>query len=123
MARPEGYAPLVNGDEVRATRFCSGFSCYKAAEVDAVLRRVAVELDAGRPVGALIAGAAFGSGRPGYDKDAVDGFLEQLRRQDHSELAGLGADPWRDLPVGRHFTRSEPGDLAERAATPSRQVP
>ena len=78
-----------------------------------MLRRVAVELDAGRPVGALIAGAAFGSGRPGYDKDAVDGFLEQLRRQDHSELAGLGADPWRDLPVG------DISPAASRATWPS----
>ncbi len=118
----------MNGDEVRATRFLRHYG-YNAAEVDDVLRRIAVELDAGRPIGVLIAGAAFGSGIRGYDKDAVDGFLEQLRRQDHSELAGLDTDPWRDLPVGRHFTRSEPGDftrsepgdLAERTATPSRE--
>jgi hypothetical protein len=36
----------------------------------------------------------------GYDIDAVDWFFDQLlRRPDHTELAGISADPWRDLAV------------------------
>ena len=126
----------MNGDEVRDVRFPSG--SYDASQVDDLLRRIAVELDAGRPAGPLIAGATFRpalmtlqragiklrpAGPRGYDSEAVDWFLDQLRRQeDQSELAGIDADPWRDLPVGNYFTRSGPSDLAEPTATPSRQA-
>jgi DivIVA domain-containing protein len=125
----------VNGDEVRDVRFPSG--SYDASQVDDLLRRIAVELDAGRPAGPLIAGATFRlalktlqragiklrlAGPRGYDSEAVDWFLDQLRQEDQSELAGIDADPWRDLPVGNYFTRSGPSDLAEPTAMPLRQA-
>jgi DivIVA domain-containing protein len=125
----------VNGDEVRDVRFPGGI--YGASQVDDLLGRIAVELDAGRPAEPLIAGATFRpalltpqrtgiklrwAGPRGYDSEAVDWFLDQLRRQeDQSDLAGIDADPWRDLPVGNYFTRSGPSDLAEPTATPSQQ--
>jgi DivIVA domain-containing protein len=116
----------VNGDQVRRVGFRSRGG-YDASQVDDLLRRIAVELDAGRPVGPVIAGATL---RPialalrmqswAYDSVAVDWFLEQLQRQeDHPELAGTGADPWRDLPVGNYFTRKDPADLAKGTARPS----
>ena len=41
----------MNGDEVRHTWFLDGH--YAVSEVDDLLRRVAAELDAGRPAGPL----------------------------------------------------------------------
>ena len=111
----------MNEDEVRTVRFLYGG--YDADQVDDLLRRVAVELGAGRPVGPLIANATFRPGHSGYEIDAVNWFLYQLlRREDHFELARLGADPWRDLAVGNYFTRSGPADLPERTAALSRQA-
>jgi DivIVA domain-containing protein len=79
--------------------------------VDDLLRRVAAELDAGRPAGPLIENATFKtSGRRAYDIDAVDWFLAQFARPAAgSELAGLSFDPWRDLAVTQ-VTRSEVSD-------------
>ena len=101
----------MNGDEVRGVRLESG-SGHDASQVDDLLRRIAAELDAGRRVGPLIENATFRLGQPGYEIDAVDWFLHQLLHQeeDHSELAGMGADPWRDLPVGNYVARAGPGD-------------
>jgi DivIVA domain-containing protein len=106
----------VNGDEVRAVRFGAGrFEAYAAGEVDDLLRRVAAELDAGRPVGPLI--ERFSRRRSvlfrtrsteGYDVDAVDWFLGHLLLPaDRSELAGIGGDPWRDLGEVAQLTRCE----------------
>jgi DivIVA domain-containing protein len=113
----------VNGNEVRDARFLTGDG-YDAAQVDDLLRRVAVELDAGRPAGPLIAGATFPrrARSRGYDIGAVDWFLDQLRRREDASQARMSADPSRDLAVVNHFTRSGPGDLAERTAAPSRQA-
>jgi len=118
----------VNGDEVRDTRFLGPTGKftrgYDAAEVDELLHRIAAELDAGRQVRPLIENAVFGArtGTGGYDAQAVDWFLEQLRcREGHSELARMG-DPWRDLAVGNYFTRSGPGGPAERTAAPPRRA-
>jgi len=123
----------VKGNEVRDVRFSSGG--YDAFQVDDLLRRIAVELDAGRLVGPLIAEATFSPvvvtlqragmklrevAPPGYDTEAVDWFLDQPRRDDHSELPRMDADPWRELPVGNHFTRGESRGLAQRTAAPSR---
>jgi DivIVA domain-containing protein len=114
----------VNGDEVRAVRFHAGtHEAYEAAEVDHLLRRVAAELDAGRPVGPVIKDAQFRRKKimfrtrstEGYDVDAVDWFLDQLLIPGHSELAGIGADPWRDLDVAR-LIRSEVGGPGRRPA-------
>jgi DivIVA domain-containing protein len=126
----------VNGDEIRDVRFLDGG--YDAAQVDDLLRRISVELDEGRPAGPLIAGAAFRPamitpqragvmfrriGPRGYDTEAVDWFLDQLRGpENYSEPPEMGADPWRDLPVANHFTRSGLGGLAGRSAMPSWQA-
>ena len=59
--RPKAGERPVNGDEVRDARFLNGDG-YDAGQVDDLLRRVAVELDAGRPAGPLIAGATFPPG-------------------------------------------------------------
>jgi DivIVA domain-containing protein len=108
----------MNGNEVRDFGFGSGG--YAASQVDDLLRRIAVELDAGRPVGPPIANATFQralSLSRGYDVDSVDWYLDQLRyREDRADLAGTGADPWRDLPVAKHFARSGPGLNQECAA-------
>ncbi len=59
----------------------------------------------------------------GYDIDAVDWFLDQLARpEDQPELATVSADLWRGLAVANYFTRSGPGDLADRIAAPSRRA-
>lgn len=116
------------GDEVRDTRFLGPAGKftrgYDAAEVDELLDRIAAELDAGRQVRPLIENAVFRArtGTGGYDAQAVDWFLEQLRcREGHSELARM-SDPWRDLAVGNYFIRSGLGDPAERTATPPRRA-
>jgi DivIVA domain-containing protein len=112
----------VNADEIRYVRFLSGAG-YDATQVDELLRRIAVELDAARPIGPLIANATFRPGRPGYEIDAVDWFLEQLLHRDDSHQSGrMGADPWQHLAVANHFTRSGPDVLAEGGAMPSRQA-
>jgi DivIVA domain-containing protein len=102
----------VTGDEVRDTTFLItwGKQVYDAAEVDDLLRRVAAEIDAGRPVEPLIENATFRSHKYGYDPDAVDWFLEQLRL-DHRDLTVMSQDPWRDLAVTAQFNRSEIGHL------------
>ena len=121
MARPGSYAPSVNGDVVRDTWFLrnswlQGRAGYEAPEVDDLLRRVAAELDTGRPAGPLIENATFRrkhiSG--GYDIDAVDWFFDQLLlRPGHTQLAGISADPWRDLAVAQ-LTRGKVTNAAEQ---------
>jgi hypothetical protein len=122
---PRRYAWPVTGDQVRDATFytktsLTGGWVYDAAQVDDLLRRVADELDAGRPAGPLIRKAAFGKRSYGYDIGAVDWFLGQLLFcPGPAELAELSADPWRDLGVVAQFTRSGIGDLAGRSALPS----
>lgn len=114
----------MNGDDIRHARFARPtWGGYDASQVDDLLRRIAVELDAGRPAGPLIANAAFRSRNTGFDSNAVSWFLDQLVRwEGHAEPPGMSADPWRDLAVVNHFTRSGPGDLADRTAAPSRRA-
>lgn len=124
----------MNGDEVRDVRFPPGggwrparrstaVAGYDASQVDDLLRRIAVELDAGRPAGPLITSATFKLAHVGYEVDAVDWFLDQLRcREDASQPAGMNGHAWRELPVGNHFTRNGHDDLAERAVAWSRRV-
>jgi hypothetical protein len=93
---------------------------YATPEVDDLLRRVAAELDVGRPAGPLIENATFPrrliAGT--YDIDAVDWFFDQLLlRPDHTELAGTSTDPWRDLAVAQ-LTRSKVRDAAEQPPNP-----
>jgi hypothetical protein len=119
VTRPDGDDPAVNGDDVQAVRFYGG--SYRASEVDDLLRRVAAELDAGRPVGSLIKNAQFWRAGTltgtGYDVDAVDWFLDQLLLSlGHSELAGIAEDPWRDLGEVTRLTRSGASGLAKHSA-------
>jgi hypothetical protein len=103
----------VNGDVVRNTWFLRSswwrsITGYAAPEVDDLLGRVAAELDAGRPAGPLIENTTFRRKQisQGYDIDAVDWFFDQLlRRPDHTEPAGISADPWRDLAVAQLIRR------------------
>jgi DivIVA domain-containing protein len=112
----------VTGDQVRDATFytktsLTGGWVYDAAEVDDLLRRVADELDAGRPAGPMVRNAAFGKRSNGYDIGAVDWFLGQLLfYPGPAELAEMSADPWRDLGVVAQFTRSGMGDFAGRSA-------
>jgi hypothetical protein len=56
-------------------------------------------------------------GPGGYDKDAIDWFLEELlRREDQPAPDGMSADPWRDLPVVNQFSQSRLSGLTERSA-------
>src|SRR5215468_9953220 len=90
--------PVLTGDEVRNVRFSRG-GVYDASDVNALLDRIATELDAGRPAGPLIANATFRKRNSyrGYGSDAVDWFLEQLRRREDPAAADrMNADPWRD---------------------------
>ena len=134
-ARTSSYALSVNDDVVRDTWFLRSswlrnitghtrsITGYAAPEVDDLLRRVAAELDAGRPAGPLIENATFrrmhNPLRPGgYDIDAVDWFFGQLlRRPEHTELAGISADPWRDLAVAQ-LTGSKVRDAAGQPRNP-----
>jgi hypothetical protein len=131
------YALSVNGDVVRDTWFLRSswwrnitssatprsLTGYATREVDDLLGRVAAELDAGRPAGPLIENATFRRMHNrllavGYDIDAVDWFFDQLlRRPDHTELAGISADPWRDLAVAQ-LTGSKVRDAAEQPRNP-----
>src|SRR5215475_6506363 len=125
MAKPGRWFPSVNGDEVRNTKFLPPRARgYDSSEVDELLRRVAVELDAGRAAGPLIRNARFrhrAPARKAYDEDAVDWFLEEfLRQEGQPEPDGISADPWRDLPVVNQFTWHGPGGLANRSWRASR---
>jgi DivIVA domain-containing protein len=106
----------VNGDEIRNTTFVTGGG-YDVAQVDDLLRRIAAEIDADRPIEPLIENARFQTrGKRLYDTAAVDWFLDQLLlRERHPQRAGTGGDPWRDLDVTQ-LTRSEVNDPAKRPA-------
>ena len=130
MARPGSNGWLVNGDQVRDTTFLTVPRGYDMTAVDDLLGRVAAGLDAGRPVGPLIANATFRARTfglapltYGYDADSVDWFLNQLLlRPGRAELARMSADPWRDLTVVNQFARSGIGDHAGRSARQSRRA-
>jgi len=128
LVRPGNYGLPVNGDGVRDTTFIGPTGnltrAYDVAEVDELLGRVAAELDAGRQVGSVLENAAFRTrmGKQGYDVEAVDWFLEQLRcREGHSERGGT-SDPWRDLAVGNWVTYRGSGDLANQTGTPPQRA-
>jgi len=103
----------VNSEKIRDTTFENrgfGWWGYSVREVDGLLRRIAAELDAGRPVGSLIENATVRTRNytmaGTYDIDAVDWFMDQLLRPSHDELAGMSEDLWRDLGVTAVFSRS-----------------
>jgi DivIVA domain-containing protein len=124
VTRPGRYDRLVTGGKIRDTTFLTGGLGYDIAQVDDLLRRVAEELDAGRPVEPLIRSAIFQMAADGYDIGAVDWFLGQLLlRPRLSEPAELSADPWRGLGVTAQFTRSGASNSAQRSARQSRRTP
>ena len=99
----------MNGGDVWDTWFfrgggIGGSGGYNAAEVDDLLRRVAAEFDAGRPVGPLIGSVSFHVTRRGYDIDSVDWFLGQLLR--HS-------GPGHDFGDVAQLSRNAPGYFTE----------
>src|SRR5690242_39829 len=81
---------------------------YDVAQVDDLLRHIAAEIDADRPIEPLIENARFQArGKQLHDIDAVDWFLGQLLLHErHPEMAGTSGDPWRDLGVAQPL-RSE----------------
>jgi hypothetical protein len=131
--RISGATP-VTGGEVRDMWFLHGGSFwwgpgditdYLASEVDALLGRVAAELDAGRPAGPLIENAMFRSaaGKYAYQIDAVDWFLDRLLlSQDHGEPAATSADAWRDGNVTQ-LVRGGVSGLAHRYPPPQKPPP
>ena len=116
--------PVLDGHAVRnvTSRRIGG---YDTSQVNALLDRIAAELDAGRPAGTLIASEAFEQ-RPfarGYNAGAVNWFLEQLwRREDPAEADRMNADPWRDLAADPYCIHREPGDPVGHVARPSKQA-
>ena len=125
----------MNGHEIRHVRFLGGG--YDADQVDDLLRSIAAELDAGRAADPLIASARFQwrkvtvnstfvrrapeYGR-GYDTEAVDWFLDQLRRESGLGLYGMDMDPWRGLPVADYFIRPATDRLDGGAGVGSRAI-
>jgi hypothetical protein len=103
----------VTGDEVRDTTFLIVPGGRDVAQVDDLLRRVAAEIDAGRPVEPVIdsESATLRPQKYGYDVEAIDWFLETLRLA-HRDRAGMSQDPWRGLAVAAQLSRSESGHLA-----------
>lgn len=73
------YRASVTGDEVRRCEFHEALRGYDPRQVDALLDQVAVALDAGRPVAALVAAPALRRRLRGYRTTDVDGLLERLR--------------------------------------------
>jgi hypothetical protein len=115
--------PVASGDEVRNITFGKGHC--DAAQVSDLLDRIAAELDAGRPAGPLIENATLKNRLlpAGYDRGAVDWFLEQLwLRENPAGADRMNADPWRDLAADPYCIRREPGHPAGRVARPSPQA-
>lgn len=101
----------MNGDEIRDVRFRRQPYGYDAFQVGDLLGRLAVEVDAGRLIGPLLAEATFRrtgllQGR-GYDRAPVDWFLDRLRLT--QDCARSDADPWHHLAVADYFAGSGPG--------------
>jgi DivIVA domain-containing protein len=124
MTRPGHKARPMTGEQVRDTTFLIARWGYDVGKVDDLLRSIAAELDAGRPVEPLVRNAIFRTRWHGYDVAAVDWFLGQfLLRPGLGELAETSTDPWRDLDaVGGRFTRNGAGDRAKHAARQSRRA-
>lgn len=96
---------------------------YDACHVDALLERIAADVDAGRSVGPLIVGATFPvlrrrETRRGCDVGAVEWFLEQLRQRENPAEA---ADPWRDLAADPYTVRRDSSFPGGRVAAPSKE--
>jgi DivIVA domain-containing protein len=92
---PGHKARTRTSEQVRDTTFQTVRRGYDITQVDRLLRRIAAELDAGRPVEPLVSNATFRTQLVGYDVAAVNRFLTEM-----------STDPWRDLDaVPGRFTR------------------
>ena len=97
----------MNGDQVRDVTFLGNWrrDGYDRSKVDELLRLLAVELDAGRPVRPVISSAQLRTRnrfpeRKNCDVDAVDWFLAQLRIDAESRDSGdFSTDPCATLPT------------------------
>ena len=121
------YSPLsknggelsVNGDDVRNMRFVRRLRAYDPHQVDQLLDRVAEELDAGRAVLPLIGPVGLKLVMRGYDRSAVDAFLDQILDEENDfEPARLSTDPWRDLAVWDFVIRRQGDDLSRVVGRP-----
>ncbi len=125
VARRISKAAPVTSNEVRDTWFQGSPGGYASSEVDDLLRLVAAEQDLGQPVRPLIQNTTFGQNRywqEGYDIDAVDWVFGQLLlHPGDTELGGIDADPWRDLPVAQ-FARGRASDPAEQPRKMQRKM-
>jgi hypothetical protein len=127
----------VNGDRLRRLALPVGPG-YLASDVDELLLRAADEMEAGRPVGGLVANAALRLPEPlpviflpqlrrraqrplTYQVKPVDWLLGQLRRcDDDRDRARLENDPWRELHAWDFPERPAPlghWDRGARAVT------
>jgi hypothetical protein len=117
VARRISKGAPVTGNEVGDTWFQRNRGGYASSEVDDLLRLVAAEQDLGQPVRPLIQNTTFRQNRywqEGYDIDAVDWVFDQLLlHSGDTELGGIDAGPWRDLPVAQ-FARGRASDPAEQ---------
>lgn len=112
----------MNADAVRDARFAIFGQCtsYEIDEVDELLRQIAAELDAGRPVRSMAEGAAIRTAGRGYDVDAVDWFLGRLiRSEDDGEPYGIRPDPWCDLGPVSQSMGGGPSGVTGRLLYPS----
>jgi hypothetical protein len=124
-------APLVNGDQLRDMWFWPPryeVEGYDARQVEDLFRRVAAELDAGRPVGPLIEKATFRMRTRArrYDIEAVNWCLGQfLLPPGQPGRTGSDDDPWRDLPVTQLYPGREGrfGSQCEQAWRDFGQLP
>jgi DivIVA domain-containing protein len=74
-----------SADDVRSAEFSlARKGGYRPDDVDELLERLVAAMEAGEPIGDLVASARLATGRVGYDRAGVDALLERLapgRRQ------------------------------------------
>ena len=87
----------MNGADVRTKEFRQTLRGYHIDDVDTFLEKVAVEVEAGRPVRALCASARFRQALRGYKIDDVDTFLRRVAAEDPINLSKWSLPPSEPL--------------------------
>lgn len=87
----------MNGTDVRTKEFRQTLRGYHIDDVDAFLEKVAVEVEAGRPVRSLCASARFRQTLRGYKVEDVDHFLSQVAAEDPVYQSKWGFPPSEPL--------------------------